>query len=102
MTATETVVSEPVAIRVTRYRCPFCNRSHSKRAGILPHIPRCWHNPAGRGCGTCRHADRDFGESGIYCDADLSPMVPATDEDLKHTDDPMVTVRNCPGWEAAT
>lgn len=105
MTPTETPVAEPVVLKVTRYRCPFCTRSRSSKAAIRPHIPRCWHNPAGRGCGICEHYlpayDGSYDEPGEPegCAIDLSPQVPASDEDRKHTGDEYVTVRNCPGWE---
>lgn len=46
-------MGEPIPVRVTRYRCPHCARSHSSRAGAVRHIARCWHNPDARGCKTC-------------------------------------------------
>jgi hypothetical protein len=45
----------PVAITVTRHRCPFCPRSWSKRPAAVAHIGRCWKNPANRSCKTCVH-----------------------------------------------
>lgn len=47
----------PIPVRVTRYRCPCCGRSHSSRRSAVDHIGRCWRNPAARGCKTCRHFD---------------------------------------------
>lgn len=48
-------MTEPIPVRVTRYRCPHCARSHSAKARCREHIVRCWHNPDARGCKTCAH-----------------------------------------------
>lgn len=48
-------MAEPIPVRVTRYRCPHCVRSHSSRSGAVRHIARCWFNPDARGCKTCAH-----------------------------------------------
>lgn len=45
----------PVAITVTRFRCPFCPGSRSKKSATAEHILRCWKNPANRSCKTCVH-----------------------------------------------
>lgn len=47
------MTSEPIAIKVTRYRCPHCTRSASKKPAIRDHIGRCWVNPGNRTCRTC-------------------------------------------------
>lgn len=44
-----------VRIKVVRYQCPHCSRTHSKKAAAEAHIARCWNNPDARGCKTCRH-----------------------------------------------
>lgn len=46
---------EPIPVRVTRYRCPHCHRSHASKARCVAHIGRCWDNPEARGCKTCEH-----------------------------------------------
>jgi len=48
-------VTEPIPVRVTRYRCPHCHRTHSNKRSASQHIDRCWHNPDARGCKTCAH-----------------------------------------------
>lgn len=49
------MTTQPIPIRVTRYQCPHCHRTHSKRTAAQAHIGRCWHNPHNRGCKTCEH-----------------------------------------------
>lgn len=61
-------MSAPIAVRVTRYRCPFCARSHSSRGRAAEHIGRCWRNPEARGCKTCRHFDATYEDYGEDCD----------------------------------
>jgi hypothetical protein len=111
VTVTEVPVAEPVAIRVTRYRCPFCKRSSSRPAGIRPHIGMCWHNPAARACGTCRHRDQFddyYGDHHFDCAAGrdvyvrpepvpFDPIFDDPDETAREAG--LRLVRNCPGWE---
>ncbi len=44
-----------IRLKVVRYQCPHCSRTHSKQAAAEAHIARCWRNPAAHGCKTCRH-----------------------------------------------
>lgn len=53
-------MADPIAVRVTRYRCPHCGRGHSTKARAVVHIARCWTNPQARGCKTCRHFGVSF------------------------------------------
>lgn len=48
-------MNRPIPVRVIRYRCPHCARSHSARARCVEHMARCWSNPGARGCKTCAH-----------------------------------------------
>lgn len=48
-------MSTPIPVRVTRYQCPHCQRTHSSRRRAVDHIARCWYNPQARGCKTCRY-----------------------------------------------
>lgn len=48
-------MSEPIPVKVTRYRCPTCPRTGSSKARIREHHARCWTNPEARGCKTCKH-----------------------------------------------
>lgn len=63
-------MTEPIPVRVTRYACPCCSRTHSGKAGARRHIARCWWNPEARGCKTCKHfepaegGDWRFGDPG--------------------------------------
>jgi hypothetical protein len=96
---------EPVAIRVTRFRCPFCRRSSSRKAGIRLHITRCWRNPAARACGSCRHyipaegGGRMIGDPGTDLGCAIGCETHETDPDADG-DGIKRTVRGCPGWEA--
>jgi len=38
-------VIEPIATKVTRYRCPFCRRSRSRRPAVVGHMAHCFKNP---------------------------------------------------------
>lgn len=44
-----------IRLKVVRFQCPHCHRTHSKKQAAEAHIARCWQNPAARGCKTCRH-----------------------------------------------
>ncbi|WP_328465497.1 hypothetical protein OHA21_43745 [Actinoplanes sp. NBC_00393] len=46
-------MSQPIAFKTIRYRCPHCPRTGSSKARVADHIGRCWTNPAARGCKTC-------------------------------------------------
>ena len=46
-------MTEPIPKQVTRWSCPHCHRSWSKRRSASDHIERCWFNPANRSCKTC-------------------------------------------------
>lgn len=51
-----------IRLKVVRYQCPHCHRTHSKKQAAEQHIARCWNNPAARACKTCEHytaADAD-------------------------------------------
>jgi hypothetical protein len=51
-------MSDAVKVLVTRYQCPHCTRSRSRKSATVEHIARCWHNPAARSCKTCDHYDQ--------------------------------------------
>jgi hypothetical protein len=87
------VTASPVAIRVTRYACPLCHRSHSKKAACTAHIARCWLNPAARACKTCVHYTPS--EAGPY------PEHPGWDEQCGLDIDLIGGLKvACPAWEA--
>lgn len=44
-----------IRLKVVRYQCPHCHRTHSKQAAAEAHIARCWRNPKARACKTCKH-----------------------------------------------
>jgi endogenous inhibitor of DNA gyrase (YacG/DUF329 family) len=44
-----------IRLKVVRYQCPHCRRTHSKKQAAELHIARCWYNPAARACKTCVH-----------------------------------------------
>jgi hypothetical protein len=93
----------PIAIRTTRYRCPFCARSRSRRATTTAHIARCWHNPETRSCLTCEH--HDAGGDACGCEPGCNwgapgPVPPSCGVglDLGENSQP---VSNCPQWQTA-
>jgi hypothetical protein len=84
----------PVAIRVTRYACPVCRRTHSKRAGCVAHIARCWRNPDAHACKTCSHYVPS--EAGPY------PEHPGWDEQCGLDIDLTGGIKvGCPAWRSA-
>lgn len=46
----------PLTVKVTRYKCPACSRSHATKQRCAHHIERCWYAPQNKACKTCRHA----------------------------------------------
>ena len=44
-----------IRLKVVRYQCPHCHRTHSKKQAAEAHIARCWNNPAAHACKTCEH-----------------------------------------------
>ncbi|MFF6844635.1 hypothetical protein ACFY8X_38595 [Streptomyces tanashiensis] len=54
-TAPPIPAEDPLVIQVTRYQCPHCRQSRSKKTAAIAHIGRCWKNPAVRTCKTCEH-----------------------------------------------
>lgn len=90
----------PVMVRVTRYACPHCSRSRSKRAATAAHIDRCWHNPAVRACKTCAHFDPGGDACGCEpgCNWGASgPAQPGCAAGVPMPDD-FTPVTNCPEW----
>ncbi|MBM9509936.1 hypothetical protein [Actinacidiphila acididurans] len=87
----------PVPVQVTRYKCPFCTRSRSRKQAIEQHIARCWHNPEVRACKTCTHYEPP--EPGPY------PEHPGWPESCGAADGPdrLDTIcTGCPLWQAPT
>ncbi|MEU5477500.1 hypothetical protein [Streptomyces mirabilis] len=86
-------VDLPIPVVVTRHQCPFCRITRAKRAAMVAHIGRCWHNPAARGCKTCVHyepADPD----GPY------PEHPGWDEGCAQERDLAAGLQTgCPQWQ---
>jgi hypothetical protein len=54
-----TTAAEPIAVKVTRYRCPFCPRGWSRKSAAAVHVARCWNNPAVGNCKTCANFERE-------------------------------------------
>ncbi|MFF8482393.1 hypothetical protein [Streptomyces antibioticus] len=88
-------MTSAIRLKVVRYQCPHCSRTHSKKAAAEQHIARCWQNPAARACKTCVHFSPE--SEGPY------PQHPPIPEECwagrkllsgLHTD--------CPKWESKT
>lgn len=73
-------MTEPLVLQVTRYKCPFCTRSRSKRDAITAHIARCWYNPQARSCKTCVHYEAR--EDGPYPEHPGFPETCGAERDL--------------------
>lgn len=83
----------PIALTVTRYRCPFCTRSRAKRVATEQHIARCWHNPEVRACKTCVHYEPP--QEGPY------PEHPGWPEGCAAGVTTPGIATDCPQWQAA-
>jgi hypothetical protein len=59
------VTAQPIAVMVTRHKCPFCPRTAARPGRAREHIARCWFNPEARGCKTCKHFEQDPGGAQI-------------------------------------
>lgn len=49
----ESELKQPIPLVVTRWVCPYCHRSRSRRRPCEAHIKLCWKNPELQGCKTC-------------------------------------------------
>lgn len=77
----------PVELNVTRWRCPTCRKSWSKKPLTQKHIDfGCVHDPEVRACMTCKHFDE--GHSFPGCDKGLTITSPIP--------------RRCSMWERST
>ncbi len=85
----------PIAIQVTRYRCPYCTRSRAKKAATEQHIARCWHNPGTRSCKTCVHYEA-ADPNGPYPEHPGWPESCGADRDITAG-----IATDCPQWESA-
>lgn len=95
-------MSQPIPIRVTRYQCPDCRRTHSKKAAATAHIARCWHNPNNRGCKTCAHYEPAGNGAqcvpGDQCTCNSHPEFCNYDAGRALAS----PLTNCPDWAATT
>lgn len=95
--------TDPIPVRVTRYRCPHCARSHSARRRAVEHIGRCWFDPDNRTCKTC--ANYEPPESGgcfgdPQCNCPDTPQNCTAGVDLPDFGGEMVT--GCEKWESTS
>lgn len=62
-------MSDPIRTTVVRWKCPHCNRHHSRRPEAVAHVARCWLNPATRSCRTCKfHCQAYFSAPTDWCE----------------------------------
>jgi hypothetical protein len=91
----------PIAERqVTRYSCPYCRRSRSKRRAVADHMFSCWKNPSAKSCGSCEHhLPSEKGES-----AEWSSGYPGSPGHPRACglgiDNAEAMPRQCPSWAA--
>ena len=83
-------MTAPIAVKVTRFACPFCSRSRAKKAATVEHIGRCWFNPDNRTCKTCRH----FEDAEKY-----EPCYPGRPCSCQHVPARCNADVSLPGWE---
>jgi hypothetical protein len=92
-------MTQPLAIRVTRYQCPHCSRTSSKKAAAQAHIGRCWHNPDNRGCKTCTHYEPAGSGAqcvpGDQCTCNTYPESCAAEA----APDDSIPLTRCPLWQ---
>lgn len=96
------MTAQPVEIRVTRYQCPHCRRTHAKRAAAQAHMGRCWHNPEARGCKTCAYFEPagngaqcvpgDQCTCNVYLESCRAGAAP----------DDQIPLTGCPSWQPTT
>jgi hypothetical protein len=93
--------AEPVALLVTRWKCPFCQRSRSTRKAATEHIARCWYNPAARSCKTCalyeRVSDGEWCDPSRPCDCNQGYEACGADVDLSVYGSSLPV--GCPFWQ---
>lgn len=101
-------MTEPIVITVKRHKCPCCGKSYANKGSAVAHINRCWHNPAAKGCKTCRHyepadsGDWEVGDTGLpeFCQRGVDLTVPCRTCEV--TDDVVwserVGVEQVPGY----
>lgn len=92
----------PLELHVTRYKCPHCPKSYSKKPTTIEHIGRCWLNPSARSCKTCEHRvepDYDYGaNSPEDCSVGVElPLHPRNNGNPEFRTLPV----HCPKWEPA-
>jgi hypothetical protein len=90
-----TTPAEPIAVKVTRYRCPFCTRGWSSKKRAAEH------DPAKRNCKTCVY-HQPFAPSasvclpGALCACDEQPEECLLGEDISDG-----LRSGCPLWSSA-
>ena len=93
---------DPLVIQVTRYQCPHCRTTRSKKPAAAAHISRCWKNPAVRTCKTCEHyepaGDGDHCFPGRPCGCNV--YAESCAQELNIPEDQPAT--HCPKWEPRT
>lgn len=92
----------PITLTVTRYRCPFCTRSRSRKATTEQHVARCWRNPETRSCLTCEHYDAGGDACGCEpgCNWGASGPVPPSCGVGLPLGENSQPVSCCPQWQA--
>lgn len=93
-------MSDPIPLKVTRWKCPHCNHTRAHKKTSVEHIARCWHNPENQTCATCANwqppgnGARCFPERD--CDCDVYPQDCGAGEVLDPDETPRM---HCPKWE---
>lgn len=86
----------PLRVTVSRYLCPGCHRTWSRRSSAVAHMERCWRLRANHACLTCRHFDNGRCCSGHECgcngESDWTCVVGGPIQDGR-------AVLFCPLWE---
>ncbi len=98
-------LAEPIPVRITRFKCPSCPRTHSSKVRARKHMADCWADPNNKGCKTCVHFRPNpcCGAPDLYgcytptcpteqCAAGLDPASEATG--------PGALAIHCPSWAA--
>ena len=95
-------MSEPIPKQVTRWSCPHCHRSWSKRRSASDHIERCWFNPDNRSCKTCINYQPAYhGDGWTEGSSDEKCVKGVEFVPHEYREDIVMLSLHCEKWEAA-
>lgn len=88
----------PLTVKVTRYKCPACSRSHATKQRCAHHIERCWYATQNKACKTCRHAGFDADSFDGLGRITYQGTGPTCDVGVDLPDGEAYPLRDCEKW----